>query len=55
MRAGEIDIAWPADGRAFASTSGAKVISVPSLAQDLFAMNVKLKPWSDIHVRRAVA
>ncbi len=31
------------------------MLSIPSLGQDLFAMNVKLKPWSDIHVRRAVA
>jgi peptide/nickel transport system substrate-binding protein len=56
MRAGEIDVAFPADGEAFAATSGEKVTPWP-YGNNLgyFAMNTRLKPWSDIHVRRAVA
>ncbi len=55
MRAGDIDIAFPSDARAFASTSGAKITSYPWNVLTYFGMNTKLKPWSDIHVRRAVA
>jgi peptide/nickel transport system substrate-binding protein len=55
MRAGEIDAAFPQDGAAFAATSGAKVISWLNNQIGYFSMNTKLAPWSDIHVRRAVA
>jgi peptide/nickel transport system substrate-binding protein len=55
FRAGEVDVAFPQDGRTFAATSGAKVISYPFNNEGYFGMNVKLAPWSDVHVRRAVA
>jgi peptide/nickel transport system substrate-binding protein len=56
MRAGEIDVAFPLNGPPFASASGGTVLNWPA-ANDvgIFAMNTRLKPWSDIHVRRAVA
>ncbi len=55
MRAGEIDVAFPNDGATFASASGAKVTSWLNNQIGYFSMNTKLAPWSDIHVRRAVA
>ncbi len=56
MRAGEIDIAFPADGEAFTSTSGVKAVPWPYPNNiGYFGMNTMQKPWSDIHVRRAVA
>jgi peptide/nickel transport system substrate-binding protein len=55
MRAGEIDVASASDGRSFAASSGAKVVSWPDNVAGYFSMNVKLAPWDDIHVRRAVA
>lgn len=55
FRAGEIDVAFPTDGTAFASASGAKLQSVPATSLGLLGMNTKLPPWNDVHVRRAVA
>jgi peptide/nickel transport system substrate-binding protein len=55
MRAGEIDVAFPNDGATFAAASGAKVTSWLNNQIGYFSMNTKLAPWSDIHVRRAVA
>jgi peptide/nickel transport system substrate-binding protein len=55
MRAGEIDIAFPSDGQAFETTSGAKMIAWPQNQVGYFGMNTKLAPWSDLHVRLAVA
>jgi peptide/nickel transport system substrate-binding protein len=55
FRAGEIDVAFPAGATAFAATSGAKLSSVPANSLAFFGMNTKLAPWSDVHVRRAVA
>src|SRR5262249_11332070 len=56
FRAGDIDVCFPRDGRAFASTSGAKITaSVPQDAEGYFTMNTRIAPWSDVHVRRAVA
>jgi peptide/nickel transport system substrate-binding protein len=55
MRAGEIDVASASDGRSFAASSGAKVVSWPDNVAGYFSMNVELPPWNDIHVRRAVA
>jgi peptide/nickel transport system substrate-binding protein len=56
FRAGEIDldpsIAAP---QSFAATSGAKLLTTPSCGIGFFAMNTKFGPWSDVHVRRAVA
>lgn len=56
MRAGEIDIdPYILDTRTFAATSGVHIESAPSCALGAFQMNTKEGPWSDIHVRRAVA
>ena len=57
MRAGEIDVAFPKNGSSFASQagSGAHVTGWTSPGFNFFAMDVKEKPWSDVHVRRAVA
>jgi peptide/nickel transport system substrate-binding protein len=55
MRAGEIDVAFPTDGATFASASGAKVTSWLNNQIGYFSMNTRLAPWSDLHVRRAVA
>jgi peptide/nickel transport system substrate-binding protein len=55
FRAGQIDLVFPTDGRAFAATSGAKVISVPSASSGVIIFPTKTPPWSDLHVRRAVA
>jgi peptide/nickel transport system substrate-binding protein len=55
FRAGQVDVAFPEDVRAFSATSGAKVLSVPNCAQGFFAMNTKSTPFADVHVRRAVA
>jgi peptide/nickel transport system substrate-binding protein len=55
MRAGDVDVAFPADGRTFAATSGGKVIGYPFNNFGYFAMNVKVAPWNDLHLRRAVA
>jgi peptide/nickel transport system substrate-binding protein len=55
FRAGEIDVAYPVDARAFAATSGAHLITAPAVNPAFISMNVHAAPWSDIHVRRAVA
>jgi peptide/nickel transport system substrate-binding protein len=56
FRAGEIDVASDVlNPRAFASTSGASLVSAPAFAEGYFSMNVNQAPWNDIHVRRAVA
>ena len=56
FRAGNIDLAPDiSQPQSFAATSGAKLIRVPSCSNTWFAMNTQVAPWSDIHVRRAVA
>jgi peptide/nickel transport system substrate-binding protein len=56
MRAGQLDVYFPQDGRAFGSTSGAKIIAVPaSYIEAYFGMNYHVGPWSNVHVRRAAA
>lgn len=55
FRAGEIDLAFPDDVRAFKSTAGTDISSVPGTRLGLFIMNNTVKPWADVHVRRAVA
>ena len=52
----EIDLAFPIDNKAFASTAGVNLTTVPSYAvQGGFYMNVLQKPWNNVHVRLAVA
>jgi peptide/nickel transport system substrate-binding protein len=56
FRSGELDVApGVLNPKAFASTSGASLISTPAFAEGYFSMNVHQAPWNDIHVRRAVA
>ena len=56
MRAGEINLdPYILDTKAFASASGATMLTAPSCALGVFSMNTQTAPWSDIHVRRAVA
>jgi peptide/nickel transport system substrate-binding protein len=56
FRDGEINLAFPIDNKAFASTSGTPLTTVPSYAvQGEFQMNVIQKPWNNVHVRLAVA
>ena len=54
-RTGGIDLAFPFDGRAFASTSKAKMTYAPSITPLLVSMDTIVAPWNDIHVRKAVA
>jgi peptide/nickel transport system substrate-binding protein len=56
FRAGEVDVSPDVlNPKAFASTSGASIVSTPAFAEGYFGMNVNQAPWNDIHVRRAVA
>jgi peptide/nickel transport system substrate-binding protein len=56
FRAGEIDVAFPFSAQAFATAAATKLITVQSTATiDIFGMNTTVAPWSDLHVRRAVA
>src|SRR5262249_40341331 len=55
MRSGDIDVAFPNNGRTFAATSGLKVTTQPTCSIGLLSMNTNVAPWSDVHVRRAVA
>jgi peptide/nickel transport system substrate-binding protein len=56
FRDNEIDLAFPIDNKAFASTAGVNLTSVPSYAvQGAFFMNVLQKPFNNVHVRLAVA
>jgi peptide/nickel transport system substrate-binding protein len=56
FRSGAIDV-YPqvGDPRAFAAASGARIVSVPGCQQNYLSMNTGAAPWSDVHVRRAVA
>jgi peptide/nickel transport system substrate-binding protein len=55
FRAGEIQVAFPSEVKTFTSVTGVGVKSVPALSEGYFGMNVKLPPWNNIYVRRAVA
>jgi peptide/nickel transport system substrate-binding protein len=58
MRAGSIDMYEPSDPIGFRATagSGVKVLSVPAAFElGVFPMNWKVAPFTDVHVRRAVA
>lgn len=55
FRTGALDVAFPADPRAFASAADVEVTTVPGTRQGLFVMNTQVAPWNDVHVRRAVA
>ena len=55
FRTGELDLAFPADVRSFEATANTKATTVPGTRQGLFIMNTTVAPWSDPHVRKAVA
>lgn len=55
FRTGAIDLAFPTDVRTFETTADADVTSVPGTKLGMFIMNNTVDPWSDVHVRRAVA
>jgi peptide/nickel transport system substrate-binding protein len=55
FRAGAIDVAFPSDGRAFAATAGTKLLSAATSDMASMVMNVRVPPFNDVHVRRAVA
>jgi peptide/nickel transport system substrate-binding protein len=56
FRAGDVDVALPADDRSFATTAGTKLLTAPGAVNvGALGLNVLSKPWNDVHVRRAVA
>lgn len=56
FRSGEIDLAFPTDNKSFASTAGTKLVTAPGQQLEIaLSMNTLNAPWSDLHVRRAVA
>jgi peptide/nickel transport system substrate-binding protein len=56
FRAGDLDVAFPSDGRAFGSTAGVKLTaSTPTNGPLVLALDTIAAPWNDVHVRRAVA
>jgi peptide/nickel transport system substrate-binding protein len=55
FRAGQIDLAFPDNAQAWKATSGSNVIAVPSANSGVLIVPTKTAPWSDIHVRRAIA
>lgn len=56
FRSGEIDLAFPSDNKSFAATSGTKLVTAPGEQLEItLSMNTLVAPWSDVHVRRAVA
>ncbi len=55
MRAGEIDYAMVASPKSFAATSGAPIVSTPSLSGANLSISTVQPGWNDVHVRQAVA
>jgi peptide/nickel transport system substrate-binding protein len=55
FRAGALDVYFPADPHAFQATSGTAVKLAPGISSQYFSMDTQARPWSDVHVRRAVA
>lgn len=56
FRSGEIDLAFPSDNKSFASTAGTKLLTAPGEQLEIIlSLNTLTAPWSDVHVRRAVA
>ncbi len=55
FRTGQIDAAFPTEGNAFASASGAKLKTIPANAIAVLGMNVNLAPFKSVEVRRAIA
>jgi peptide/nickel transport system substrate-binding protein len=55
MRAGEVDVAFPSLPQPFAATSKAKIVTIPSTTVGYLALNTRVAPFNDVHVRRAIA
>jgi peptide/nickel transport system substrate-binding protein len=56
MRAGEVDLdPLIVDPASFEATSGAKIVNTAAPSDVVLSMNTHTAPWSDVHVRRAVA
>jgi peptide/nickel transport system substrate-binding protein len=58
MRSGSIDAVFtiqPTDAAAYQKIAGVNVIAKPGGLSYFLSFDVKSEPWSDIHVRRAVA
>src|SRR5438093_12117886 len=56
FRAGEIDVVPIVTDTSFASQAGgAKLIPTPTVFLGVIGLPVNTPPWSDLHVRRAVA
>ncbi|WP_457256001.1 ABC transporter substrate-binding protein [Pedococcus sp. P5_B7] len=55
FRAGQIDVAFPSDTRAWSATAGADPQAGEGGSQADVHLNTLVKPWNDVHVRRAVA
>jgi peptide/nickel transport system substrate-binding protein len=56
FKAGAIDFATPVDAQGFASSAGVKLVSKPARWNPgMVSLPVHNAPWSDLHVRRAVA
>lgn len=55
-RAGELDLVPQIqDVQSFTATAGTTTVNVPSCANAFISMPTNTAPWSDVHVRRAVA
>jgi peptide/nickel transport system substrate-binding protein len=56
FRAGAVDVASASDPRSFAAAANTKLLVAQTpLLETFVSMNTKVAPWSDVHVRRAVA
>jgi peptide/nickel transport system substrate-binding protein len=57
MRSGEIDMAFPSNGKTFAAAAGSGATLTTWTPPSIYfvSMNVKAAPFNDVHVRRAVA
>ncbi len=56
LRSGAIDGTFPFfDPKLFSNIPGARLIKAPSAEVEFLAMNTKVAPFDDIHVRRAIA
>jgi peptide/nickel transport system substrate-binding protein len=56
FRAGEIDfVPGVTNARAFATTSGATLLTALSCSNGLLSFNTQMPPWNNVHLRRAAA
>jgi peptide/nickel transport system substrate-binding protein len=55
FRAGDVDIAFPSDPTSFSATANVKVVNKPGCQPVFLAFKTNVAPFTDVHVRRAVA